>query len=95
VTGVLGGVGAGFRLNSALLAEHGNQMSGILEFNLGPSASPASENGQVDRPELATLKPADPDKPFSLTDVEEAVTQVAVSVLQARGEPARKLPQCR
>jgi hypothetical protein len=86
VTGVLGGVGAGFRLNSALLAEHGNQMSGILEFNLGPSAS--ASNGTARRAELATLKPADPDKPFSLTDVEEAVTQVAVSVLQARGEPA-------
>ena len=86
VAGVLGGVGAGFRLNSALLAEHGNQMSGILEFNLGPSAS--STNGTAERAELATLKPADPDKPFSLTDVEEAVTQVAVSVLQARGEPA-------
>ena len=32
--------------------------------------------------------PADPNKPFALADVEEAVTQVAVSVLQARGEPA-------
>jgi hypothetical protein len=85
VAGVLGGVGAGFRLNSALLAEHGNQMSGILEFNLGPSAG---SNGTSERAELATLRPADPDKPFSLTDVEQAVTQVAVSVLQARGEPA-------
>lgn len=83
VAGVLGGVGAGFRLNSALLAESGNQLSGILEFNLGPSAT--ESNGHA---ELDDLRPADPDKPFALADVEEAVTQVAVSVLQARGEPA-------
>ena len=83
VAGVLGGVGAGFRLNSALLAESGNQLSGILEFTLGPSAT--ETNGHAD---LGDLRPADPDKPFALADVEEAVTQVAVSVLQARGEPA-------
>ncbi|MGI8929155.1 MAG: hypothetical protein ACR2H0_06800 [Candidatus Limnocylindrales bacterium] len=83
VAGVLGGVGAGFRLNSALLAESGNQLSGILEFNLGPSATESDGHA-----ELGDLRPADPDKPFALADVEEAVTQVAVSVLQARGEPA-------
>ena len=83
VAGVLGGVGAGFRLNSALLAESGNQLSGILEFTLGPSA--AESNGHA---ELDALPHADPDKPFALADVEEAVTAVAVSVLQARGEPA-------
>ncbi len=83
VAGVLGGVGAGFRLNSALLAESGNQLSGILEFNLGPTAP--ETNGHAD---LGSLRPADPNKPFALADVEEAVSQVAVSVLQARGEPA-------
>jgi hypothetical protein len=83
VAGVLGGVGAGFRLNSALLAESGNQLSGLLEFNLGPFAG--DSNGHA---ELGSLRPADPNKPFALADVEEAVTQVAVSVLQARGEPA-------
>jgi hypothetical protein len=83
VAGVLGGVGAGFRLNSALLAESGNQLSGVLEFDLGPSTGEA--NGHAD---LGELRPADPAKPFALADVEDAVTQVAVSVLQARGEPA-------
>jgi hypothetical protein len=83
VAGVLGGVGAGFRLNSALLAESGNQLTGILEFNLGPFT--ADNDGHAD---LGSLRPADPDKPFALADVEAAVTQVAVSVLQARGEPA-------
>ncbi|HYI21800.1 MAG TPA: hypothetical protein VEX62_04105 [Candidatus Limnocylindrales bacterium] len=82
VAGVLGGVGAGFRLNSALLAEQGNQIAGVLEFDFGPT------NGDEDvRPELADLPRADPDKPFALADVERAVSQVAVNVLQARGEP--------
>ncbi len=85
VAGVLGGVGAGFRLNSALLAESGNQLSGLLEFNLGPPRDAGDGNGNAD---LASLRPADPNKPFALADVEDAVTQVAVSVLQARGEPA-------
>lgn len=83
VAGVLGGVGAGFRLTSAVLAESGNQIGGLLEFNVGP----ADEDADV-HAELASLPHADPDAPFALADVEQAVTQVAVSVLQARGEPA-------
>ena len=83
VAGVLGGVGAGFRLSSALLAESGNQIGGVLEFNVGPADSDADVHA-----ELADLPSADPNAPFALTDVENAVTQVAVSVLQARGEPA-------
>jgi hypothetical protein len=86
VAGVLGGVGAGFRLNAAVLTESGNQLTGLLDFSLGPPASDAAAgNGHAD---LGSLRPADPDKPFALADVEEAVSQVAVSVLQARGEPA-------
>ena len=83
VAGVLGGVGAGFHLSSALLAESGNQIGGILEFNVGPP-----ESDEADHAELADLPRADPAAPFALGDVERAVTQVAVSVLQARGEPA-------
>jgi hypothetical protein len=83
VTGVLGGVGAGFRLKSALLAEAGNQIGGVLEFDLG--AAPHEEDTH---PELADLPQANPDEPFALAQVEQAVSQVAVSVLQARGEPA-------
>jgi hypothetical protein len=83
VAGVLGGVGAGFRLSSALLAESGNQIGGVLEFNVGPADEEADTHA-----ELADLPAADPGAPFALTDVENAVTQVAVSVLQARGEPA-------
>ncbi|HUP83211.1 MAG TPA: hypothetical protein VM284_03365 [Candidatus Limnocylindria bacterium] len=83
VAGVLGGIGAGFRLNSALLAESNNQVTGVLEFDV---ASPADEPD--DHPELAGLPHADPDGPFALEDVENAVTSLAVTVLQARGEPA-------
>ena len=83
VAGVLGGVGAGLRLTSALLAESGNQIGGVLEFNVGP----ADDDAEI-HAELADLPLADADAPFALEDVEKAVTQVAVSVLQARGEPA-------
>jgi hypothetical protein len=83
VAGVLGGIGAGFRLNSALLAESNNQVTGVLEFDV---AVPADEPD--DHPELAGLPRADPDGPFALGDVENAVTALAVTVLQARGEPA-------
>jgi hypothetical protein len=83
VAGVLGGIGAGFRLNSALLSESNNQVTGVLEFDV---ASPAEEPD--DHPELADLPRADPDGPFALADVENAVSALAVTVLQARGEPA-------
>jgi hypothetical protein len=83
VAGVLGGVGAGMRLNSAVLAESGNQIGGLLEFNVGPADDDADAHA-----ELVDLPRADPSAPFALGDVENAVTQVAVSVLQARGEPA-------
>jgi len=55
----------------------------VLEFNVGPPDENADAHA-----ELADLPRADPDAPFALADVENAVTQVAVSVLQARGEPA-------
>ena len=84
VAGVLGGVGAGFRLSAALLAESGNRIGGLLEFNVGPP----DEHETEEHTELADLPHADLDQPFALADVEAAVTSVAVSVLQARGEPA-------
>lgn len=83
VAGVLGGIGAGFRLSSALLSESNNQVTGVLEFDI---AGPVDE--PQDHPELAGLPHADPDGPFALADVETAVTSLAVTVLQARGEPA-------
>jgi hypothetical protein len=67
--GVLGGIGAGFRLSATLLAESGRQIGGLLEF----STREASES-----------VPA----PFDLDEISAAISDVAASVLQARGEPA-------
>lgn len=86
VAGVLGGIGAGFRLNSALLAESNNQITGVLEFDV--NTGPDSADEPDEHPELADLPMADPDAPFALADVERAVSSLAVTVLQARGEPA-------
>ncbi|HUG47398.1 MAG TPA: hypothetical protein VMP67_03195 [Candidatus Limnocylindria bacterium] len=85
VAGVLGGVGAGFRLTSALLSEVGEEMEGVLEFSLRPP----TQDQAAEHPELAGLTPAAVDGPFELADVERAVREVAVAVLKARGEPAR------
>ncbi|CAN5840949.1 hypothetical protein BH24CHL6_BH24CHL6_07950 [soil metagenome] len=85
VAGVLGGVGAGFRLTSALLGEAGDEIGGLLEFSLRPP----SEEDAADHPELSGLPRASPAGPFELSDVERAVQEVAVAVLKARGEPAR------
>ena len=73
--GVLGGVGAGLRLSNAVLAELGDEIAGTLEFIDGDAASVSGG--------------AATDAPFQLSAVERAVSDVAVGVLQARGEPAR------
>lgn len=73
--GVLGGVGAGFRLSDAVLAEVGDEIAGTLEFSAIDETSP---------PDASIT-----DGPFQLSAVERAVSDVAVGVLQARGEPAR------
>ena len=80
VAAVLGGVGAGFRIASALLTEAGDEIDGLVELSLAE---------QVEDAELAALLPSAPETPFALAEVERAVTEVAVAVLQARGEPAR------
>ncbi len=103
VAGALGGVGAGYRLTSALLAEADEQVGGTLEFGLATGAgqhegaaagsdgtlgtggsvrptTPGSIRGDGSRPEPAG---------FQLAAVERDVTETAVAILQARGEPAR------
>lgn len=78
VAGVLGGIGAGLSLASAVLSESGNQIGGVLEFDLRHDPLMASESDAGDGGE----------QPFALAEVEQAVSDVAVSVLQERGEPA-------
>jgi hypothetical protein len=85
VAGVLGGVGAGFQLSSALLSESGSDISGILEFGLN---DPDAADADADRDEVSGVTPANRHGAFQLSAVEQAVSGVAVAVLQARGEPA-------
>ena len=85
VAGVLGGVGAGFRLSSAVLSESSDGIGGLLEFSL---RAPVDDD-PGGHPELTDLPRAASDKPFQLADAERAVQEVAVAVLKARGEPAR------
>ena len=84
VAGALGGVGAGYRLTGALLAEAGNEIGGTLEF-----APPDGPGRDWLRSHVRSVPPAQETSLFKLRDLEEAVTALAVSVLQARGEPAR------
>jgi len=84
VAAVLGGVGAGFRLSAALLTEVGNEIEGLLELTLREPVAEAGDHAELER----LARPAD-DEPFQLAAVEQAVSDVAVAVLQARGEPAR------
>ncbi|HMJ79539.1 MAG TPA: hypothetical protein VK592_00675 [Candidatus Dormibacteraeota bacterium] len=89
VAGVLGGVGAGYTLSAALLAEADEGYGGILEF-LPPGVPPPG--GPRTRANVALDAFGDDDAAsggFRIADVERAVSDVAVEVLQARGEPAR------
>ena len=96
VSGVLGGVAAGYRLATAVLAESGDEITGTLEFvapaaeaGAGADASIFPLSATAGPGPVPTAVPGPADGPFSLSDVEAAVTDLAVAVLQARGEPAR------
>jgi hypothetical protein len=85
VAGALGGIGAGYRLRGALLAEEGEEVGGTLEFIPPPRpgarrGSPARGGGESGSGDQA---------PFQLAELQGAVSEVAVSILQERGEPAR------
>jgi hypothetical protein len=103
---VLGGVGAGYRLVAARLAEPGEETGGTVEFvppgaaiPVGPRTRanislPAVPGGPGD-PDLVPGRGlfAPPERfdrgRFSESDVARTVTETAVAILQARGEPAR------
>ena len=89
VAGALGGVEAGYHLTSAMLAEAGDAIGGTLEFVPPGGAMPG---GPRTRGNVRLGPPPPPPEPtaFRLADVEQAVTEIAVEVLRARGEPARE-----
>ena len=103
---VLGGVGAGYRLVAARLAEPGEETGGIVEFVPPGAAIPVGPRtrANISLP-VVPGGPGDPDLVpgrglfapperfdrgrFSEADVARTVTETAVAILQARGEPAR------
>lgn len=82
VASVLGGVGAGYQVDDAALVATGEGVSGVVELVL-PRSGPSGARD-------ATLRSAtDPGAPFQVAFVEAAVADIAVAVIQLRGEPTR------
>ena len=91
VASVLGAVGAGFRLRDAIFAEGGTELTGAVELTL-PGGAPPVDRGIRDpagpeAPAAAIVGMA--TGPFRRDELEAAIAELAVAVLQARGEPAR------
>lgn len=106
VAAVLGGIGAGYRLVSARLAEPGDEVGGTVELappggilpdgprtraNVGLPPVPGGAGDPDLVPGRGLFAPPErfDRRPFSAADVARTVTETAVAVLQARGEPAR------
>ncbi|MFZ5854619.1 MAG: hypothetical protein ACOYXS_08990 [Chloroflexota bacterium] len=106
VAAVLGGVGAGYRLLAARLAEPGDEAGSTVELTPPGATRPDGPRtrANVGLPRLPGGA-GDPDlvpgrglfapperfdrRPFSAAELARTVTETAVAVLQARGEPAR------
>ena len=92
VAAALGGVGAGFHLTSVQLSEGEEGIGGTIELSLErPRSEAPRTRANVPLPSLErrTGEEHDAGAPFQLADVERTIADVAVAVLQARGEPAR------
>ncbi len=91
VASVLGAVGAGFRLRDAIFAEGGTELTGAVELTL-PGGAPPVDRGIRDPagPDASVASPVGmATGPFRRDELEAAIAELAVAVLQARGEPAR------
>ena len=82
VAAVIGGVGAGMRLDDAALSETERGLDGSVVFV--PPRAPATGAREV-----ALTPTSDRPGPFQLSAVEAAIADVAVAVVQLRGEPTR------
>ena len=89
VAGVLGGVGAGYALTAALLAESEDGYTGVLEFAPPGAALARGPRTRANVPLPSLDEAVEEGGAFRLADVEAATAEVAVEVLKARGEPAR------
>jgi hypothetical protein len=106
VAAALGGIGAGYRLVEARLAEPDEEVGGIVELvppggilppparSRGNQALEPGDGGRGD-PDLVPGPGlfAPPERidarPFSAAEAAQSITETAVEVLKARGEPAR------
>jgi len=82
VATVIGGVGAGMRLDDASLAETDRGLDGSVVFVPARSAPTGAR-------EVAIQSVSERPGPFQLSAVEAAIADVAVAVMQLRGEPTR------
>ena len=81
VATVIGGVGAGMRVDDAVLGETPDGVDGHVQF--GQAAAVASTR------DVAIRSTSDPSGPFQISAVGSAVADIAVAVMQLRGEPTR------
>lgn len=81
VATVIGGVGAGMRVDDATLVESESGISGSVQFG--------QPRGALSDRDVAIHSASDPSGPFQISAVESAIADVAVAVIQLRGEPTR------
>ncbi|MEX1334519.1 MAG: hypothetical protein AB1Z66_04395, partial [Candidatus Limnocylindrales bacterium] len=81
VATVIGGVGAGMRVDDAVLGLTDDGLEGTVQF-----VQPASSGSDRD---VALRSSSDRSGPFHISEVESAIADVAVAVMQLRGEPTR------
>lgn len=79
VATVIGGVGAGMRVDDAVLVSSEQGFQGTVQFGLPRSSA-------SDR-DVAIRSSSDPSGPFQISAVESAIADIAVAVMQLRGEP--------
>lgn len=82
VATVIGGVGAGLRVDDAVVGDSDEGVSGTVRF-----AQPGSR--QTGDRNVAIQSASDPAGPFQISEVTAAVADIAVAVMQLRGEPTR------
>jgi hypothetical protein len=81
VATIIGGVGAGMRVDDAILSETADGIEGNVQFG-----SPRSATADRD---VAIHSASDPSGSFQISAVEAAIADIAVAVMQLRGEPTR------
>ncbi len=90
VASVVGAVAAGYRLRDVTFRESGQDITGAIELTL-PGGPPPVER-DLPKPSfgnLVTIPGAPVEEPTPDEVLRRAITSHAVSILQARGEPAR------